>query len=103
VSLVQERSRRTDLLFRIGGEEFVLLLAETSEDAAIGVAEDLRERVATALLIRERPVTISIGVAELRAGESLDDWLKRADNALYRAKAAGRNRVERHAPLVATR
>jgi len=93
VSLIQKRSRKLDLLFRIGGEEFMLLLPGTREAAAALVAEDLRASTAESRLLEDWQVTLSIGVAELRPGESPDSWMKHADDALYGAKKAGRNRV----------
>ena len=95
VSLIAKRSRKLDLLFRIGGEEFMLLLPDTKEAAAAVVAEQLRASVAESPLLDGRQVTVSIGVGELRPGESLDSWMKHADDALYAAKKAGRNRVVR--------
>jgi diguanylate cyclase (GGDEF)-like protein len=93
VSLIGKRSRKLDLLFRIGGEEFMLLLPDTQEAAAAAVAEQLRATVAESPLLDARQVTVSIGVGELQPGESLDSWMKHADDALYAAKKAGRNRV----------
>src|SRR5882672_1464890 len=93
VSLVANRSRKLDLLFRIGGEEFMLLLPDTQEAAAAVVAEQLRASVAESPLLDDRELTVSIGVGELQPGESLDSWMKHADDALYAAKKAGRNRV----------
>jgi diguanylate cyclase (GGDEF)-like protein len=93
VSLVGKRSRKLDLLFRIGGEEFMLLLPDTQEAAAAVVAEQLRAFVAESPLLDSRQVTVSIGVSELQPGDSLDSWMKRADDALYAAKKSGRNRV----------
>ena len=92
-SLVAKRSRKLDLLFRIGGEEFILLLPDAQEAAAAVVAEQLRASVAETPLVDGRQVTVSIGVSELQGGESLDSWMKHADDALYAAKKAGRNRV----------
>jgi diguanylate cyclase (GGDEF)-like protein len=93
VSLVGKRSRKLDLLFRIGGEEFMSLLPDTQEAAAAGVAEQLRASIAESPLLDGRQVTVSIGVGELQPGESLDSWMKHADDALYAAKKTGRNRV----------
>ncbi len=93
VSLIQKRSRKLDLLFRIGGEEFMLLLPDTQEAAVAVVAEELRASTAESRLLEDWQVTLSIGVAELRPGESPDSWMKHADDALYAAKKAGRNRV----------
>jgi diguanylate cyclase (GGDEF)-like protein len=97
VSLVRKRSRKLDLLFRIGGEEFMLLLPDTREADAVAVAEQLRASIAESRLLDGGPVTVSIGVSELQPDESLDSWMKHADEALYLAKAAGRDRVVRRA------
>ena len=96
-SLVEKRSRKLDLLFRIGGEEFMLLLPDTQEAAAALVAEQLRASIAESSLLDGRRVTVSVGVSELRRGETVDSWMKHADDALYAAKKAGRNRVSRAA------
>ncbi len=89
-------SRDEDLLCRSGGEEFLMLLPATPLEDAVHVAERLRAFVDD---IRDMPgpghITISLGVAYWAPGkESLDALLKRADDALYRAKRAGRNRTE---------
>jgi diguanylate cyclase (GGDEF)-like protein len=93
VDLVNGRARRLDVLFRIGGEEFALLLAGARFADALAVAEELRARVAGGRLLTGRDVSISIGVSELRAGHSVQGWLDEADAALYYAKQNGRNRV----------
>ncbi len=93
VSLIAKRSRKLDLLFRIGGEEFMLLLPDTKEAAAAVVAEQLRASIAESRPLDDRQLTVSIGVSELQPGESPDSWMKHADDALYAAKKAGRNRV----------
>jgi diguanylate cyclase (GGDEF)-like protein len=92
-SLVEKRSRKLDLLFRIGGEEFMLLLPDTQEAAAAVVAEQLRASIAESPLLDDRRATVSVGVGELRSGETADSWMKHTDDALYAAKKAGRNRV----------
>jgi len=90
-----------DILARLGGEEFVLLLLETTGEQAVALAERTRKRVAASPLAMdgtELTVTISIGVAEADGQtQSIGDLMKRADQALYRAKREGRNLV-RHAP-----
>jgi len=101
VALVGKRSRKLDLLFRIGGEEFMLLLPDTREAAAAVVAEQLRASVAESPLLDGLRLTVSLGVSELRPGDSLDSWMKHADDALYAAKKAGRNRVVRGADVPA--
>ena len=84
----------------MGGEEFLVLLPDTELAAARGVAEDLRARVETAALPHERAIcgnliTISIGVASTRprVGQPSAALIAAADQALYRAKRAGRNTV----------
>lgn len=93
-TLVRE-ARREDVVARIGGEEFCILLPGSGRDEAVQAAERLRRAVAAEALAAGRvSVTISIGVAEHRAGESPDGLIDRADRALYRAKQSGRDRVE---------
>ncbi|MBA3596747.1 MAG: GGDEF domain-containing protein [Methylibium sp.] len=90
--------RHCDCLGRLGGEEFAVVLPETELAAAIAAAERLRETIAALQLShggQPLPVTVSIGVTALEAaGEPLSSLLHRADTAMYRAKNAGRNRVE---------
>jgi diguanylate cyclase (GGDEF)-like protein len=93
VTAIHTRKRSGDLLFRTGGEEFVLLLPRTSLPAAQGVAEELRQRLAQAELMPGEAITVSIGVSALVPGQSVDAWLQAADAALYDAKRQGRNRV----------
>jgi diguanylate cyclase (GGDEF)-like protein len=93
VLLIRRRARKLDLLFRIGGEEFMLLLPDTREADADALAGQLCASIAGSPLLEGQQVTASIGVSELRAAESLDSWMKRADDAMYAAKKAGRNRV----------
>jgi diguanylate cyclase (GGDEF)-like protein/PAS domain S-box-containing protein len=94
----QEVIRSTDLMGRIGGEEFALLLPDTPINSAYNLAERLRERInkfpylAGDMLIE---VTASLGVAELQSDDTnFKALLQRADAALYEAKHAGRNRVK---------
>lgn len=94
VAAIMVRKRAGDLLFRTGGEEFMLLLYRTSSSHARVIAEELRERLESqAWLPNGDTVTISIGVNTWRPGQSVDEWLLGADRALYDAKREGRNRV----------
>lgn len=93
VALIQERSRKLDRLFRMGGEEFLLFLPDTRATDAGVRAENLRQMIAAAPLLSSRPVTVSIGLSELTSDLSPEPWIKRADDALYAAKQGGRNRV----------
>jgi len=85
--------RAADMLFRVGGEEFAVLMPGTDEAAAAVVAEKLRARTAALQFLENRSITVSIGAAEVRSGENVDHWYKRCDDALYAAKNGGRNRV----------
>jgi diguanylate cyclase (GGDEF)-like protein len=88
--------RSTDLAGRYGGDEFVVVLVGTGEEGALGVAEKVRasvEDVGKGMGYPDGLVTASIGVAEYRNDRKDEDVLVAADRALYRAKAAGRNRV----------
>lgn len=91
--------RTNDSVGRLGGEEFAILLPETNMDGARQFAERLRQAIAACrigLPAAELSLTATIGVAARATGEDLtfDELLARADAALYRGKAAGRNRVE---------
>lgn len=91
--LVADRVRVVDRFYRFGGEEFVLLLPHTDESLGWQLAEALRMEVEEHEFIHGTRITISAGVAELAEGEHGETWLHRADDALMRAKKAGRNRV----------
>ncbi|MCG8292735.1 MULTISPECIES: GGDEF domain-containing protein [Pseudomonas] len=94
---LRKRLRGRDFIARFGGEEFVLLLPQTSPPAAVQVAEGLRAAIEACPFHfkGERVViTASIGISAFRSGERGDQVLKRADDALYRAKDKGRNRIE---------
>lgn len=101
--LLSARCRRTDVVGRIGGEEFVAVLSETSEVDAARYAEALREEVSRMKSVAFNPVTVSVGVATAWRFEdarapgwhtvSREVILRRADSAMYAAKEAGRDRV----------
>ncbi|MDH0304543.1 MULTISPECIES: diguanylate cyclase [unclassified Pseudomonas] len=94
---LRKRLRGRDFIARFGGEEFVLLLPQTTPPAAAQVAEALRAAIEACPFHfkGERVViTTSIGLSAFRSGERSEQVLKRADEALYRAKDLGRNRVE---------
>jgi diguanylate cyclase (GGDEF)-like protein len=91
--LIKRTTRATESLYRYGGEEFVVVAEQTSLDAAVNLAEKLRSQTERELFATGIRITVSIGVAELRRDEVKEDWLRRADAALYRAKGRGRNKV----------
>ena len=86
--------REVDWLGRWGGEEFVVILPETRFDETLRKANELCRNVAATPLVGEQTITISGGVTSVRAGDTTDAILQRADAALYAAKRGGRNRVE---------
>jgi diguanylate cyclase (GGDEF)-like protein len=87
--------RSLDACARLGGEEFGVLLPDTAGDTALAVAHRLRAALEQSVTVGGATVayTVSVGLASLEAGESLAGLLKRADAALYAAKAGGRNRL----------
>lgn len=96
--LVSETLRGSDIHGRWGGEEFMVLLPQTGLDAARKVAEKLRHTIAHHRFEGPGSITASFGVAQLAPGEDARPLAQRVDEALYRAKALGRNRVEAQAP-----
>lgn len=93
VDMIKQRIRKTDCLARWGGEEFIILLPNTSVDKAAGLAEELRERLSRMDIPGVDHVTASFGVAGYCPPDTADTLIMRADNTLYAAKAAGRNCV----------
>jgi diguanylate cyclase (GGDEF)-like protein len=98
VSVLRGGIREPDFIGRLGGEEFLIGLPNMPPDAAVSIADRLRRRVAEAPLAfgdQQIAMTVSMGAANLLlADASVDPVIIRADAALYRAKSAGRNRVE---------
>jgi diguanylate cyclase (GGDEF)-like protein len=94
-ALLLHQVRRADVVCRYGGDEFAVLLPQTSGENALIAAEKLRNVIADRELSGfPRPLSVSIGVATFpENGATRDDLVKAADNALYRAKQSGRNRA----------
>ena len=94
--LIKKELREVDLLARWGGEEFVLLLDETGLACAIKVTERIRRAIADSFVTHhamEIRCTMSFGLTQLIPGDTMGEAVARADHALYRSKAEGRNRV----------
>ena len=90
---IQGRIRVTDSLYRYGGDEFVVFVAEADEPTCLRLAEDLRARVHKTEQDAGSNVSISLGIATYAEGETAHQWLARADSALLVAKRSGRNQV----------
>ena len=90
---IRSQLRGSDKLVRWGGEEFIVLSPASRLEGAQLLAEKLLKAIADLHFPGLGTITVSIGVAELRAGENLSQWIARADRAVYAAKEAGRNRV----------
>jgi diguanylate cyclase (GGDEF)-like protein len=94
--IFKENVRPFDDIVRMGGEEFLVILRDTEVYDAINVAERLRNSIEECRFIKGRKmsnVTISIGVAKYKSGDSADELFEKADIALYQSKENGRNRV----------
>jgi len=98
VILTLANIRESDIICRWGGEEFLILLKECDLTNALGMAEKVRQSIKDAPTLykeEEIPATVSIGVAEYHPEDDEDSLLGRVDNALFRAKAQGKDRVEK--------
>jgi diguanylate cyclase (GGDEF)-like protein len=88
--------RNIDFLGRYGGEEFVVLLPEITEERALDIAERIRSKIEKTKLIYDKKtfkVTVSIGMTSLKKDDTVESFVERADKALYKAKESGRNKV----------
>ena len=95
-TVVEDNCRDTDMIFRMGGEEFSLLLSKTDIDGALVIAERVRQAIASTTFCYDSQkisVTVSLGVACHEGNESRGSLLERADQALYSAKRQGRNQA----------
>jgi diguanylate cyclase (GGDEF)-like protein/PAS domain S-box-containing protein len=95
--IVAESIREVDLCGRLGGEEFAVLLPETPSERALVVAERIRASIESAIIRTDGvtiPITLSVGKAEMALDDDVNNVIRRADEALYKAKRGGRNRVE---------
>lgn len=92
--LVKKNIRKSDYFGRWGGEEFVVIAPESSLQDAEKFAEKLRREIEGYNFMEKRNITASFGAAEIKTEDNIDQLIKRADDALYRAKENGRNRVE---------
>lgn len=94
-NLIGKNIRDADTLGRWGGEEFIIIAPETNIDKSFQLANKLRKIISQYNFIKDKKVTVSIGLAEYEKNYSIDEIISRADKALYKAKNNGRNRVEK--------
>ena len=93
-SLIQQNIRNTDSLFRMGGEEFVVLFPNTSLKSTVEIAEKLRALVEKNLnTLNEKAITISIGITQIHKSDTEDSLYRRVDKLLYVSKRTGKNKV----------
>jgi diguanylate cyclase (GGDEF)-like protein len=90
---IKSMIRATDRAFRYGGEEFALVLPETSVENGALLAERIRRQIEANRSVKGLVITISIGVGGVNISETPEAFIKRVDGALYEAKETGRNRV----------
>jgi diguanylate cyclase (GGDEF)-like protein len=93
---LQAGLRKYDYAGRYGGEEFFVVLSNSTRDQALNIGDRFRKEMEDAQLScngESFAVTVSIGIARYNAGESQESWIERTDRAMYRAKQAGRNRI----------
>ncbi len=98
--MIRDCAREVDTVYRYGGEEFLIMLPHTTGVDAVNLAERVRLKVARHIFTDRKAclklnITLSLGVAQFVPGDSVDDLVLRADKALYKAKATGRNKVVR--------
>ena len=98
-SMVKDLIRNSDTFARWGGEEFVLLLPETGFETAMQIAEKIRQETENFLFSDTCTITASFGVTQFLEGDTETALINRADEALYKAKTNGRNRLELNPPL----
>ena len=92
VLVISTNIRNNDFLVRWGGEEFIVFFPETNSQQAMNRAETLRSTIAAHKWSHNKPLTCSIGVAQM-GQERITEMIARADEALYKAKGSGRNKV----------
>lgn len=91
--LITKHTRLLDTLYRFGGDEFIIMPLKVNLETARVLAEKIRSLIEQHSFVNNIKLTISIGVAEYKANDTLDSWISRADTALYKAKEKGRNNV----------
>ncbi|MDZ7818393.1 MAG: diguanylate cyclase [Aliarcobacter sp.] len=91
--IISRNIRESDIFGRWGGEEFIILLPQTNLDSAFIVAENLRKKIENYNFRKVGTKTISIGISQFNNNENIFQFIKRADDAMYKAKNSGRNKI----------
>lgn len=92
--LIKNTLRKSDEVFRVGGEEFAIIAPETDASSTLILANKIRKEVEAFVFYKEIKVTISLGIADSNTGKTISDIYRQADIALYKAKNTGRNKAE---------
>lgn len=96
-NIIKNRLREIDLVGRYGGEEIVILLLGANKHSAYNIAEEIREKIASSSIsitkTKKLNITASFGVAELKKERTLEELIKKADQAMYKAKKSGKNKT----------
>jgi diguanylate cyclase (GGDEF)-like protein len=90
---IKKNIRKTDAIFRVGGEEFIIIFAQTKLEDAYRISQKLRLLIASSEIIKGRKITISMGISEFGKYDDIDTIYKRVDKLLYQAKNSGKNRI----------
>jgi len=102
VKMIKETKRSNDIIARLGGEEFVLLLPDTTEEGALVFAERIKNELSEMEIHTGNNniihITLSMGISEFHNSLDIDTWIHEADTAMYVAKETGRNRITKYHP-----
>lgn len=98
VMTIKSSTRTQDALFRLGGDEFLLLLNDADQNSAHIAMRKVFSQIKDITFPNDINITLSVGIAESLYGDDIEKWLKRADLSLYQAKRSGRNQISLYAP-----
>lgn len=102
VNVISKKLRSIDIIGRLGGEEIAVALVGSDEQDAYRKAEEIRKAIRQKVKVSPKqlvPITVSIGVAQLESGSNIDDFIKSADEAMYKAKHSGKNKTVRYSDI----
>lgn len=91
--IINKNIRITDILFRVGGEEFVIIYRKTKVDDALKSTQKIKDLIEKEEIIKNHPVTISIGLTQIKENDDEDSIFKRSDDLMYASKKNGKNRI----------